>query len=73
MSSEEKARKIGTTTKPFIDELHQEMISSQSSVEAHQSQTSSVSSDSNALSDIRIIETEGTSIHSWEDAAQPST
>ena len=36
MSSEEKARKIDTTTKPFRDELHQEMISSQSSVEAHQ-------------------------------------
>ena len=68
MSSEEKARKIDTTTKPFIDELHQEMISSQSSVEAHQSQTSPVSSDSNALSNIRIIETGGTSIHSWEDA-----
>ena len=70
MPSEEKVSKIDTATKPFIDELHQEMISGQRNLEPHQSQTSSESSDSNSVSDIRIIEVEGTSQHSWEDAAR---
>tara|TARA_B100001167_G_C16615164_1_gene232286 strand:- start:98 stop:598 length:501 start_codon:yes stop_codon:yes gene_type:complete len=70
MPSEEKVSKIDTATKPFIDELHQEMISGQRNLGPHQSQTSSESSDSNSVSDIRIIEVEGTSQHSWEDAAR---
>ena len=70
MPSEEKVSKIDTATKPFIDELHQEMISGQRNLGPHQSQTSSESSDSNSVSDIRIIEVEGTSQHSWEEAAR---
>lgn len=70
MPSEEKVSKIDIATKPFIDELHQEMISGQRNLGPHRSQTSSESSDSNSVSDIRIIEVEGTSQHSWEDAAR---
>jgi len=70
MPNEEKVSKIDTATKPFVDELHQEMISSQRNLGPHQPQTYSESSDSNSVSNIRIIEVEGTSQHSWEDAAR---
>ncbi|HHZ90692.1 TPA: dodecin domain-containing protein [Candidatus Poribacteria bacterium] len=70
MPSEEKVRKVDETAKPFTDELHQEMTSSQSQLESHQSQISSESLDSNLVSDIRIIEVEETSPHSWDDATR---
>ena len=70
MPSEEKIGKFDATAKPFMNELHQEMISDQSKLESHQSQISSESLDSDLVSNIRLIEVEGTSPHSWDDAAR---
>jgi len=70
MPSEEKIGKFDATAKPFMNEFHQEMISDQSKLESHQSQISSESLDSDLVSNIRLIEVEGTSPHSWDDAAR---
>lgn len=69
MPSEEKTNKVETNVKPFRDELHQEMISNQNNQESLQSQMSPEPTDPNLVSNLRIIEVEGTSQHSWDDAA----